>query len=294
MFIIFAILSYIVSTAAISTYQPTSCDDPANGVLAACDNDPILCPGYQICEPVALPLFAIIEEICVYFFTFEYFSRLLTCWAVSPRIAKVLPANWKAENKWDSPQPVYSWYYFMLKYALRVPNLIDFIAIAPYYFNLLQGKGGGGSFARVLRLFRLVRVLRLLKALTFLKNVDVTITLISMTLRNASQVLFVFLFFVLIIILLFACIIFMCEQGTFTVDNDYPQGAWLRNTADKTGVEVSPLTPASTSPSHIPPFRHFILVPTHITLSHLLSRKTISYAAPTSNHPPISSPSTPR
>ena len=112
----------------------------------------------------------------------------------------------------------------MFKYALRVPNLIDFVAIAPYYFNLLQGKGGGGSFARVLRLFRLVRVLRLLKALTFLKNVDVTITLISMTLRNASQVLFVFLFFVLIIILLFACIIFMCEQGTFTVDNDYPQG----------------------------------------------------------------------
>ena len=257
-----------MSTTNIATYQPTSCDDIPNGVFAPCDNDPILCPGYQICEPVALPLFTVIEDICVYFFTFEYFSRLLTCWAVSPRIAKVLPGNWKHENKWDSPQPVYSWYYFMFKYALRVPNLIDFIAIAPFYFNMIQGKGGGGSFARVLRLFRLVRVLRLLKALTFLKNVDVTITLISMTLRNASQVLFVFLFFVLIIILLFACIIFMCEQGSFTVNNDYPQGAWLRPTADKTTVEViSPFSSLLFSPytlhsspctMHPPMYTHLI------------------------------------
>ena len=140
LFICLAIFSYIISTADISQTVPATCDSPT-----PCDNDPILCPGYQICEPLALPLFDTIENICVWFFTAEYLSRLLSCWAVSPRIAKCLPAGWKLDHKWDDPQPVYSWYFAMYKYALRVPNLIDFVAIAPYYFNLLRGSGGGGG-----------------------------------------------------------------------------------------------------------------------------------------------------
>ena len=140
LFICFAIFSYIISTADLSQFVPASCDSPA-----PCDNDPILCPGYQICEPLALPIFETIENICVWFFTAEYLSRLLTCWAVSPRIAKCLPPGWKLEHKWDDPQPVYSWYFFMYKYAVRVPNLIDFVAIAPYYFNMLRGGGGQGG-----------------------------------------------------------------------------------------------------------------------------------------------------
>jgi hypothetical protein len=232
--IVFAIGSYIVSTVNSCTYTPDMCDEPV------CNNDPVLCPGYMMCEPVPVPIFDYIEVACVYFFSAEYFLRVLTCWTVSPRIARVLPANWKVEHGWDDPQPKYPPYLFIPKYMLRIPNIIDLLAIAPYYFSLVQGKGGGGSFARVLRLFRLVRVLRLLKALTFLKNVDVTISMIAMTMRNASQVLFVFLFFVLIIILLFGCLMFMAEQGTYTVNNDYPLGAYLRPNPDKTGVEVTP------------------------------------------------------
>ena len=76
--------------------------------------------------------------------------------------------------------PRYSPAVQIRKYLLRIPNLIDFCAIMPFYLHLIMPTGGG-AFMRVLRLFRLVRVLRLLKALSFLKNVDVTLALIGTT-----------------------------------------------------------------------------------------------------------------
>ena len=74
-----------------------------------------------------------------------------------------------------------------------------------------------------------------------------TIGLIGMTLRNSSQVLIVFLFFVMIIIILFGCVIYLCESGTYTVNNDYPEGAYLRVTSDGAGLEVTPFNSIPTS-----------------------------------------------
>lgn len=107
--ICFAIGSYIISTVNIFTYTPSTCDTPA------CDSDPVLCPGRQICEPQPVPAFDFIEVACVYFFSAEYFTRVLTCWTVSPRIARVLPGNWKLEHNWDDPQPSYPPYLFIAK-----------------------------------------------------------------------------------------------------------------------------------------------------------------------------------
>jgi len=110
--------------------------------------------------------------------------------------------------------------------------------VRPFYLGLII-RGGGGAFMRVLRLFRLVRVLRLLKALTFLKNVDVTIALISITIRKSSQTLIVFMFFIMIVCILFACIIFMTEQGTYQVSLDFPQGTYVTTTPDNTAIVKS-------------------------------------------------------
>ena len=108
----------------------------------------------------------------------------------------------------------------------------------PYYLGLVI-KSGGGAFMRVLRLFRLVRVLRLLKALSFLKNVDVTIALLSITIRKSSQTLIVFMFFIMIVCILFACIIFMTEQGAFEVNMDFPDGTYVTPTPDGTAIVKS-------------------------------------------------------
>jgi hypothetical protein len=65
-----------------------------------------------------------------------------------------------------------------------------------------------------------------------MKNVDVAMELISETLRQSTLLLSVFMFFVMIVIVLFGCVIYLCEGGTFTVNSDYPMGAYLRYSFD--------------------------------------------------------------
>lgn len=73
-----------------------------------------------------------------------------------------------------------------------------------------------------------------------MKNVDVARELISETLRQSALILSVFMFFVTIIIILFGCIIYLCEGGTFTVNSDYPHGAYLRLDQAGNGLQISP------------------------------------------------------
>ena len=37
--------------------------------MPVCNNDSTLCPGYMMCEPVPLPFFNTIDEVCVVLFT---------------------------------------------------------------------------------------------------------------------------------------------------------------------------------------------------------------------------------
>lgn len=105
---------------------------------------------------------------------------------------------------------------------------------------------GQDKFVRVLQLLRVVRILRLLRLLSFMKNVDVAKGLITETLRQSAFILSVFLFFVMIIITLFGCLIYLCEGGTYTITDDYPNGAYLR--LSNTGRDLEP-TPFDSIPT---------------------------------------------
>ena len=229
--IILAIGSYIFASLNQSQKTPTTCDNPA------CDNDVILCPNSQICAPLQTEGFNFIELLTAVFFLIEYGSRLLTCWAVSPRLAGILPPGWDKNHEPDD-QPEYGIPMRIFRYLTRTMNLIDLVAILPYYLGLAI-HGGNESFFKVLRLFRLVRVLRLLRLLTFLKNVEVTLGMLAVTVVNSFQILAVFMFFVIICIVLFGCIIFLAEAGEFMVTKDHPAGVFLRLTAPQDGLMVS-------------------------------------------------------
>ena len=86
--ILVAVTSYMASTDPSLRVTPNTCDSPL------CSDDSFLCPGYQTCQDINAPAFDVIENICVYIFTAEYVLRLLSVWAVSPRVAGILPDEW--------------------------------------------------------------------------------------------------------------------------------------------------------------------------------------------------------
>lgn len=87
-------------------------------------------------------------------------------------------------------------------------------SICPTYFALFLQGSAKTQFLRILRLLRIIRVLRLLRLLTVLEKVDVAADLIAETMRQSLLLLTVFLFFVVMYIALFGCLIFLLEQGT--------------------------------------------------------------------------------
>ena len=234
--IVLAIVAYLLSTDAQFQYIPDTCD------LPFCNDDLTLCPGYQVCEPVEVPEITAISNFTTYYFTVEYGLKFFTVWAVSSRVAGLMSAEWedeKLENP-DLPVPVYSPWYQTYLFFWSVKNLIDFASIFPSYVQYFASTGGGSTnFVRTLRLLRLIRVLRLLKLLTFLKNVDVAMDLIWATLVQSNLMLTVFLFFAMVWWVLMGCLMYIVEQGKFTVNAQYPNGEYLKPNDDETGTKVS-------------------------------------------------------
>ena len=231
-----AIAVYLLSTSPAFQYQPSTCDNPS------CSDDQLLCPGYQVCESIELPSVTLVSNLSTYYFTVEYGLKLLTVWAVSPHVAGVVPPEWEAEHE-KTPglsQPRYSPWYQTYKFFWRMKNLVDFASIFPCYLQYFVPSGGGSTnFVRTLRLLRLIRILRLLRLLTFLKNVDVAMEIIWATLNNSTLMLSVVLFFSMVFMVLMGCLIYLAEQGTFTVTQQYPNGAYLKPNDDETGQTVS-------------------------------------------------------
>jgi len=240
-----AVISYLVSTEPAYRVIPFTCIEPA------CRDDPFLCPNADICPSQTSPGFAFVEDFCVYIFTAEYILRLLTCWTVTPRVAGILPNNWKESHTLNEPQPKYSIPYTMIKFMLRIPNLIDLFCFLPAYvepiIDIIPGVKQNTTYAKVNSFLRLLRVLRLFNAIHFIDHVAVVSKLIKETFVKAGFVLAVFLFFALIIVVLLSGMIFVIERGRFTVNHQYPEGQYIRPTADRQGTEVSPFYSAPVS-----------------------------------------------
>ena len=116
----------------------------------------------------------------------------------------------------------------------------------PTYIGLSLSRSDQSRFQHILPLLRVVKVLRLIRLLSFLKNVDVARDLICETLKQSALILSVFLFFVMVIIILFGCLIYLCEGGTYIVNSDYPRGAYLRMGNTGRYLEATPFNSSAT------------------------------------------------
>ena len=65
-------VNYILASEPSMMYKPTTCVHPA------CDDDPVLCPGIMMCEPIPFEIFDLIETISVAIFTVDYLTRVFT------------------------------------------------------------------------------------------------------------------------------------------------------------------------------------------------------------------------
>lgn len=121
------------------------------------------------------------------------------------------------------------------KYFLRPMNLIDLIAILPFYITFVSASGASLTIFRILRLGR---ILRLTKAGKGNKSMAVLVN----TMKSVKDILLMLLFYVVLCVIVVAALVFQFEQGVFKANPDYPDGAYFRPSYNLQGEVVSPYT----------------------------------------------------
>lgn len=117
-------------------------------------------------------------------------------------------------------------------YAIKPLNVIDLLAILPFYIELMVAAGTSVAVVRVLRLVRVFRVFKMGKNS---KGVE----MLAKTFYRSLPALSLLAFFIALGVILFGAVIFFLESGTFMVTEEYPDGAYLRK--NSWGIdEVSP------------------------------------------------------
>jgi hypothetical protein len=129
--------------------------------------------------------FKAIEYACIAIFTVEYLVRLATC-SVSAEYgvdAKDFDTSGGAGRPRGFLRASYA-------FVMSPMNLVDLVAILPFYLELAFAGGGGAAFS-VLRVLRLARVFRVLKLGKFCSSLA---TLVRVMVNSASA-LYLLLFF---------------------------------------------------------------------------------------------------
>ena len=129
-------------------------------------------------ESAAKHDFFIAEAFCITWFTLEYVMRL----GSSP-------------NKW--------------KFLVSVLNIIDLIAILPFFITLLLTEPGSLSSLAVLRCVRLVRVFRIFKLSRYSRGLQI----LGHTLKASLRELGLLFFFLVVGVILFSSAVYYAEFG---------------------------------------------------------------------------------
>jgi hypothetical protein len=217
--IVLGCITYVMESMRAFQYVKDRCDrmDPKAGE----------------CEPVAKPIFFKIEAVCIGVFTVEYVLRIV--------LVGIVPEKcWNPRSKKER-----SGLKRLRTYALQPMNVVDLVAILPFYIGLFDL--GGGGFG-VLRIVRLARALRMARS----PKVAGSVAVFGKAMYASSPALGILFFFSMMAFVLAGSIIFMFERGHFSTDPDYrylcrrseddytPHGCYLRQTTDGLQMEASP------------------------------------------------------
>ena len=150
------------------------------------------------------------------------------------RWLEYLVTKWDTYSRENDKCKDFSPAYRTFLYGIKILNIIDLLAVLPFYIELMVSAGTSVTVVRVLRLVRVFRVFKMGKNS---KGVE----MLAKTFYNSLPALSLLAFFIALGVILFGAVIFFLEQGVFTVNEDYPKGAYIRQ--DIFGKdEVSPYT----------------------------------------------------
>jgi hypothetical protein len=163
---------------------------------------------------VGLPVFFAIEVFSIVVFTFEYLIRFALVSRAPPH---------------DVP-----WYRKIFKFFFSTMNLIDFVAIAPFYVELFLAKNGenSGGGLGVLRILRVARVFRVFKLGKYSNGMQ----LFASVMARSLPALILLSFFLVIAVVLFGALIFEFEQGVWSDEFD----GFIRPDVSGHGKELTP------------------------------------------------------
>ncbi|KAJ8608446.1 hypothetical protein CTAYLR_009603 [Chrysophaeum taylorii] len=234
-------------------------------------------PTVKSCRRKPFREFQVIEAFCMVTFTIEYAIRVSLVHAVPPAVwlagknrtksSEFIPEGSSAENHEEMkkmpiarissrvsavdltrrPATRTARLWCRYHYVSQTMNLIDLIAIVPFWLQITRLTKS--SFG-VVRIIRLTRVLRMLKSPSISSSVSVFYESFAASLP-ALSILF---FFSILAIILVGTLGYIFEQGEFTVDDPdlccRPQdvgtnkcvGCYVRTKTDGVTKEASPFT----------------------------------------------------
>jgi voltage-gated potassium channel Kch len=211
-----------VTTSFVMESMPEFNDTPSG-----CDPDHMT---VEDCRPVPLPVFHFIEIVGICIFTLDYVCRVFTVHAATPEecglgnmeLSKSIPGV-----------------HMTLLYCKQMLNIIDLLAIAPFYVQLGMGSKGGSamSIIRVLRLTRVFRVLRM-------KKLSSGVSMFANVITDSLPALSLLLFMTFLACIFFASCMSYAEGSEYSVDDkwleDFPLGLYVRPTIDGHDKEPTP------------------------------------------------------
>lgn len=96
------------------------------------------------------------------------------------------------------------------RFIFTLLNMIDLMAIVPFYLKLYMGTSNTASQLRVLRVVRLARVFRLFKMSRHSRYIKIFAT----ALKRSVDAFYLLLFFILMFLIIFSSLMFYAEKGS--------------------------------------------------------------------------------
>eukprot|EP00746_Dinoflagellata_sp_MGD_P011227 gnl/MRDRNA2_/MRDRNA2_123484_c0_seq1.p1 gnl/MRDRNA2_/MRDRNA2_123484_c0~~gnl/MRDRNA2_/MRDRNA2_123484_c0_seq1.p1 ORF type:complete len:647 (+),score=126.92 gnl/MRDRNA2_/MRDRNA2_123484_c0_seq1:70-2010(+) len=161
------------------------------------------------CKPQPKMYLVVVEVVCIYIFTMEYLIRICLVHAVRFELLNeiwleaLLAGEEGVKKRVDAP------HITTLKFFFEPANLIDFLAISPYWTEMAINKPGEASSLAILRILRLTRVFRVFK----LGRYNEMFLLFGRVIQKSLPALYLMIFFLAMALCLFATMVWFTDQG---------------------------------------------------------------------------------